>query len=327
MTLILTMGNDQQCLYVADRRFTYDGVIRDETDDRENKSGLLVCDHVRLIYGFTGLARSGTFDTNEWLLKELPKCASPDFSFDQLLIRLKEQLDDSFTRHRDLVCLSPEQRKLTVVFVGYDYREQPPLITRTVVSNFENWVDGDVLEEADDQFFLSHSLEKRPNRGSPFFINAFGARSAVRDSEIDKLAAMIFNRVPAQGILGKASEVVLEAANRPSAKGLIGNSLSGVIIPRDPKLPIEGKFYSSDASIVSYGVPYVYATSKGTTVFGGSALFSAPPDAEIDFKKLIRSNFTEGTEDLEPVVYPKARRKAPCPCGSGKRYKNCHGRI
>ena len=29
----------------------------------------------------------------------------------------------------------------------------------------------------------------------------------------------------------------------------------------------------------------------------------------------------------EPVkVGPKISRNAPCPCGSGKKYKNCHGR-
>ena len=36
----------------------------------------------------------------------------------------------------------------------------------------------------------------------------------------------------------------------------------------------------------------------------------------------------EGTAN-KPFVRgkPKIRRNEPCPCGSGKKYKQCHGRI
>ena len=29
----------------------------------------------------------------------------------------------------------------------------------------------------------------------------------------------------------------------------------------------------------------------------------------------------------DPVATPEVRRNAPCPCGSGKRYKHCHGAL
>ena len=29
----------------------------------------------------------------------------------------------------------------------------------------------------------------------------------------------------------------------------------------------------------------------------------------------------------DPATWGKVPRNAPCPCGSGKKYKHCHGRI
>jgi preprotein translocase subunit SecA len=28
-----------------------------------------------------------------------------------------------------------------------------------------------------------------------------------------------------------------------------------------------------------------------------------------------------------PATWGKVQRNAPCPCGSGKKYKHCHGRV
>jgi preprotein translocase subunit SecA len=37
----------------------------------------------------------------------------------------------------------------------------------------------------------------------------------------------------------------------------------------------------------------------------------------------------ESAENAEPYVRnaPKVGRNDPCPCGSGKKYKQCHGKI
>jgi len=37
-----------------------------------------------------------------------------------------------------------------------------------------------------------------------------------------------------------------------------------------------------------------------------------------------------GDDDLDPTEprsWGKVPRNAPCPCGSGKKYKQCHGRL
>jgi len=36
---------------------------------------------------------------------------------------------------------------------------------------------------------------------------------------------------------------------------------------------------------------------------------------------------TAGTEPLNPEIFANVSRNAPCPCGSGKKFKHCHGRI
>jgi preprotein translocase subunit SecA len=39
----------------------------------------------------------------------------------------------------------------------------------------------------------------------------------------------------------------------------------------------------------------------------------------------IAQSITTGEILLPPIAYPKVAPKAPCPCGSGKKYKYCHG--
>ena len=36
--------------------------------------------------------------------------------------------------------------------------------------------------------------------------------------------------------------------------------------------------------------------------------------------------FTQPDSDSETQIFPKVGRNDPCPCGSGKKYKNCHGK-
>jgi hypothetical protein len=52
-----------------------------------------------------------------------------------------------------------------------------------------------------------------------------------------------------------------------------------------------------------------------TTVF----TFRTPSVERIDFVKTIQDY------KVQPKVYPKVGRNDPCPCGSGKKYKRCHG--
>ena len=37
------------------------------------------------------------------------------------------------------------------------------------------------------------------------------------------------------------------------------------------------------------------------------------------------NNQTEKTDDARKIISKKVGRNEPCPCGSGKKYKQCHG--
>lgn len=44
------------------------------------------------------------------------------------------------------------------------------------------------------------------------------------------------------------------------------------------------------------------------------------------FKKVVDNEVVEESETLSRATKRKTRRNAPCPCGSGKKYKNCCGK-
>ncbi|SPF43691.1 conserved hypothetical protein [Candidatus Sulfopaludibacter sp. SbA4] len=55
---------------------------------------------------------------------------------------------------------------------------------------------------------------------------------------------------------------------------------------------------------------------SGNTTFS----FCCPSRKEIDFAAEIKSN-----QKIVPAISSKVGRNDPCPCGSGKKYKKCHG--
>jgi preprotein translocase subunit SecA len=36
---------------------------------------------------------------------------------------------------------------------------------------------------------------------------------------------------------------------------------------------------------------------------------------------------SDAVDPNDPTTWHNASRNAPCPCGSGKKYKHCHGRL
>ena len=52
---------------------------------------------------------------------------------------------------------------------------------------------------------------------------------------------------------------------------------------------------------------------------------------EIPSRRERKTDFFEGSSKTEPsnrgIKSKKIGRNAPCPCGSGKKYKHCHGKV
>ena len=71
-------------------------------------------------------------------------------------------------------------------------------------------------------------------------------------------------------------------------------------------------------------------THQSTSAFGGTSTGTTPPPQAsrgLARGSDIVSEAAEAVEKAKPVrVGPKVGRNDPCPCGSGKKYKHCHGR-
>ena len=42
---------------------------------------------------------------------------------------------------------------------------------------------------------------------------------------------------------------------------------------------------------------------------------------------LATARTADGVDPSDPATWDRTPRNAPCPCGSGKKYKHCHGRV
>ncbi|MDQ4065551.1 MAG: SEC-C metal-binding domain-containing protein [Actinomycetota bacterium] len=56
------------------------------------------------------------------------------------------------------------------------------------------------------------------------------------------------------------------------------------------------------------------------------AQFQAPPEAAAIDGQAHPPPESEGVAVVQQAQSSKIPRNAPCPCGSGKKYKQCHGR-
>lgn len=64
------------------------------------------------------------------------------------------------------------------------------------------------------------------------------------------------------------------------------------------------------------------------TSFSTLALFAGLmlPDEDRDDLNLFLNSTTAAFVDLTPSELARTRRNDPCPCGSGRKFKHCHGR-
>jgi len=59
---------------------------------------------------------------------------------------------------------------------------------------------------------------------------------------------------------------------------------------------------------------------------GGTSGLAQPADAPAPRPVVTRLAAAE-IDPNDPSTWGKVQRNSPCPCGSGKKYKHCHGRL
>lgn len=306
MTLIIAAGNIDQFIQVSDRRLTSNGIVK---DDEANKLIVLNCANARLAVGFTGIARFGSFETREWILKTLNESAPPDYTAEYIVKRFTEKTSKEFQQNKELKRIPLVHKRLTIMFTGYLYHHTPPLGALAIVSNFQDLDNGKNEKEALNEFKCYFREEHRPNDGKIALFYTIGTLPPVPTDEVKKITDLVKNGKPAHAIVEKLVELLQNLADNPLAENVIGKQLNSIILPRNREKNAESAYHSNFEKSIVYLPDQIVVMSKKLHM--NVQNISIQP---VDVK------------NTPPMVGPKLRPKQFCWCKSGKRYKNCHGK-
>ena len=299
MTIVLTLGNADQVVQVSDRRLSFNGRL---IDDDAFKGGIFICSNARFVFGFTGLAKFDAFDTERWLLENLAELGKPDFDAKSTLDRLTQKATQDFANLPSLAKVRNEHKRLSVMFSGYLYHHSPPLAAYAIMTNFQDFVTLEDASRARDLFKCTYWNEKKPRQENFTFVQRVGAWPAMFTSDEVSLRVLLSERKPAKAIVDKAVQIIRNMADRPQAVGTIGKQLSSIILPRDFNAAPITEYHSMYSRQVINLTPMAISTRD-------NQMAMAEPELSAD----------------TPIVFPKVGRNEPCSCGSGKKYKKCHG--
>lgn len=303
MTLIVGLINRFQAIQVVDQRLTSCGSVYAH---HSNKATVVECSNGRFSVAYTGLASSGSFRMQRWIVESLYDCGPPDFGIYEITNRLLHKAKSDFANNPDINRLNPVDRRVTIMFTGYLYKDSA-LPANIIMTNFQDWQSGQDLPRAKEDFWSWDELAKE-GATNPTLIQRAGAWKSITDRELDELRGMLESERPCQGIQDKVAALMRRVADRPAAAGCVGKDLMSVVIPADPnERPIPTFRPGNEADRVVLA-DYVRAVPTQSI---------AVADIEITVGEA-------GSKVL--LVKPKPGRKEPCWCGSKKQYKKCHGR-
>lgn len=305
MTMILSLGNRDHLIQLSDRRLTAGCKICDEEC---GKSGVMFLADGRFSFGFTGIARTLGLEMRKWLLKALSDSALPDYQAYNTLKRFEAKATDLFKNHPNLANISPSDKRLTILFSGYLYFHNPPMLVCSLISNFQNPALNKSSPIACDSFFSSFTSEKKPRTDKISWVQRVGAWQAMNPEDIDSIRNLLVQRKPHKAIIEKATNIMLQMADNPKSKGTIGKQLNWIAIPADPSKEVEVGYYSDFLTHTIWSPCVVVATGDNCHMSWDEPMIEAVNPKDTPF-----------------MAVRKVRKNAPCPCGSGKKYKKCHG--
>ncbi len=307
MTIVIALGNEDQFIQLSDRRLSMAGaVLSDEAD----KAATFHCVNGRFALGFSGVAQAGGVRTREWLLEQLLQCAPPDYSAFEILGRLETSLSREFSSNRWLAQFPPEWLRLSVMFSGYLFHHDPPLLASAIITNFQDFQSGADNAEPWPHFKTTYWSERRPSDGPLSYVQRIGMWPAMAEADEGALRDMLDQRLPASAIVEKGVELIRDLADRPQARGAIGKQVSSITLPRDPREVATSDYHTETPSTEMFLPSVVVAVSK-------NECFAA---------KDLTISMSDASGRATPVAVPRVAGNTPCPCGSGRKYKNCHGR-
>lgn len=306
MTMILSLANRDNVIQLSDRRLTAQGQVMDE---EAGKAGTLFCANGRFSFGFTGIARAAKLEVRRWILDALLESGPTNYMALDVLERFKLKATDFFNTNQTLKRLSPSDKRLSIMLTGYLYNHNPPMIGCAIVSNYINPSVNLSTLSSWDEFSVSFTSEKKPRKNNISYVQRIGAWPAMNEQDEISVRSMLEDRKPVKAIIEKAVNLMKKMADRPSSSGTIGKQITWIRIP----------------SIISETVESGYHSNIPThTVFMPSSVIITSDDNRFVYDEPQVSAVDPTT--TPPMAVPNVQRNAPCPCGSGKRYKSCHGK-
>lgn len=293
MTLILAAMNSDFIVQVTDRRLTSGGAV---VDDEYEKCFSLALPGFLFSVAFTGLAKVGTHSTKTWLMENICDLATPEPV--ALLDGLATKLTQLFNDSTSIKQLRPSDKSLVVSFVGYNLTDATP-----------KGIAGQIYNTADQNgpFVVRHFSLKHDAPTDWTWVGMFGSGRPAAVQFEARIRERLQAGTPPNGMQAMMEKMVREAASDLSTAETVGKQLDSITLYSDPTQPIQGGG-STMANQNHVRMP--------------SAVVIQPDGSGVAI-----TDFTieDVSDEPRPMVVPKAHRNAPCPCGSGKRYKECHG--
>lgn len=305
MTLILTLGNREQVIQISDRRLSWNGK---PFDDESNKAGILLCKDSRQIFGFTGLAKWGEFDTWFWILNTLFECCSPDFQINNIMARFKEKASNDFQNLPILKNIPSKHKRLSIMFSGYNYYINPPVSVCGILTNYQDFTTGIDEAKAWDHFEMNCWTEHRPLDYPFTHIQRIGSWLAMNKEDELSLRNLLKESKPFEAIANKGVSIVRKMADRRKANNNIGKQLSVTILFRN---------------ITSHTLAYYYSNVVQHTMYLPDQVIAINDQNYVVMADInIHAKNSDGS--LAVLAVPKVHDNAPCPCKGGLKYKDCH---
>ena len=300
MTLLACVANQRYTVFGADRR-----LVGSSTDDEANKVTILVVADARVVVGFAGLATIGsppTFRTHQWVTETLAQDAPPDCRIEPTVERFRRSATSKYSS----IPTNRATRVTGFAFAGYRYE----------------WIDEElrvrffhrVVHNGDTSTEEFRVYDNTLRLGRQCYVAAYGSGiDAIDDVHVRQLVQLAEADKPIDALLGKLIDTMYAAADSSKSRGSVNKQCSSVVLPSDLNAQPMVDYFSGKVTNRHYYPNSVAAQCDGT-----------PPVPFTDLGVEVGSSSAGPTAHL---LTPKVPRNWPCPCGSGAKYKRCHGRL
>lgn len=314
MTLIIAAGNATNAYLVSDRRISElkklgNGHASLRTDE-SNKAFTMNIRAGRFVIGYSGLAELAGHDpfaARLWIPQTFAELSATCISLRSILDEFSARATARFSRIR----ADSRHKRLTIIGIGYLYPDDGPQLSTFRITNFESLdLEAKATDHARKEFswwgYYNDAVD-----GTVIRITA-GARTISNATNVPYTELYEWlkeNRHP-DAILSRAIKTIRSHAGSGYSGGTVGAECSSIVLPRDLSSTCRIGYHSTKVKHDIYvpGLIEMRGEPYGNYILTDS-MFGAADDTG---RKAI-------------VSVPQVRKRWPCPCGSGVRYRFCHG--